>query len=92
MSEVCIFMFFSRFSSKNSFLVGFLVILSVAFGIWVGLFFGAFQWGTFVQKMDDIVNRELGHIQIHHPEFVDEEYDYNFPNGLKPPNTLMGHF
>ena len=57
----------------------FLVILSVAFGIWVGLYFGAFQWGTFVQKMDDIVNRELGHIQIHHPEFVDEEYDYNFP-------------
>ena len=35
-----------------------IVIMSVAFGIWIGMFFGAFQWGTYVQKLDDIVNRE----------------------------------
>lgn len=56
-----------------------LVILSVAIGIWVGLFFGGFQWGMYVQKLDDIVNRELGHVQIHANDFIDEEYDYNFP-------------
>lgn len=56
-----------------------LVVASVAIGIWVGLFFGAFQWGTTVQKVNDLVDRELGHIQIHHPKFIDEEYDYNFP-------------
>tara|TARA_B100001540_G_scaffold237126_1_gene211513 strand:- start:387 stop:1598 length:1212 start_codon:yes stop_codon:yes gene_type:complete len=55
------------------------VILSVAFGIWIGMFFGAFQWGTYVQKLDDIVNREIGHVQIHDSLFIDEEYDYNFP-------------
>ena len=56
-----------------------IVILSVAFGVWIGLFFGAFQWGTYVQKLNDIVNREIGHVQIHHPLFLEEEYDYNFP-------------
>ena len=55
------------------------VIMSVAIGVWAGLFFGGFQWGSFVQKRDDIVNRELGHAQIHAENFVDEEYDYNFP-------------
>ena len=56
-----------------------IVIMSVAFGIWIGMFFGAFQWGTYVQKLDDIVNREIGHVQVHSPNFIDEEYDYNFP-------------
>ena len=56
-----------------------IVILSVAFGIWIGMFFGAFQWGTYVQKLDDIVNREIGHVQVHNSNFIDEEYDYNFP-------------
>ena len=56
-----------------------IVIMSVAFGIWIGMFFGAFQWGTYVQKLDDIVNREIGHVQVHDPNFIDEEYDYNFP-------------
>lgn len=56
-----------------------IVILSVSFGIWIGMFFGAFQWGTYVQKLDDIVNREIGHVQVHDPSFMDEEYDYNFP-------------
>jgi ABC-type lipoprotein release transport system permease subunit len=56
-----------------------IVIMSVAIGIWAGLFFAGFQWGSFVQKLDDIVNRELGHAQIHANKFIDEEYDYNFP-------------
>lgn len=56
-----------------------IVIMSVAFGIWVGMFFGAFQWGTYVQKLDDVVNREIGHVQVHDSNFIDEEYDYNFP-------------
>tara|TARA_Y100000589_G_scaffold36094_1_gene30187 strand:+ start:2054 stop:3265 length:1212 start_codon:yes stop_codon:yes gene_type:complete len=56
-----------------------IVIISVAFGIWIGMFFGAFQWGTYVQKLDDIVNREIGHVQVHDPNFINEEYDYNFP-------------
>ncbi len=56
-----------------------IVIMSVAIGVWVGLFFGGFQWGSFVQKLDDVVNRELGHAQIHAKRFIDEEYDYNFP-------------
>lgn len=56
-----------------------IVIMSVAIGIWVGLFFGGFQWGSFVQKLDDVVNRELGHAQIHAKSFIEEEYDYNFP-------------
>lgn len=57
----------------------FLVIASVAIGVWAGLFFSAFQWGSIEQKMNDLVNREIGHVQIHHKSFIDEEYDYNFP-------------
>lgn len=57
----------------------FLVIASVAIGVWVGLFFSAFQWGSIEQKMNDLVNRELGHVQIHNKNFIDEEYDFNFP-------------
>lgn len=56
-----------------------IVIFSVAVGVWVGLFFAGFQWGSYVQKLDDLVNRELGHVQIHSNSFIDEEYDYNFP-------------
>lgn len=63
-----------------------IVIMSVAIGIWVGLFFGGFQWGSFVQKLDDIVNRELGHAQIHAKDFIEEEYDYNFP--IKHPDHV----
>lgn len=64
----------------------FLVIASVAIGVWIGLFFGGFQWGTYVQKLDDLVNRELGHVQIHAKDFIDEEYDYNFP--IKNPEKV----
>jgi ABC-type lipoprotein release transport system permease subunit len=63
-----------------------IVIMSVAIGVWAGLFFGGFQWGSYVQKLDDIVNRELGHAQIHAKDFIEEEYDYNFP--IKNPEEV----
>ena len=58
-----------------------IVILSVALGVFVGLFFSAFNWGSMNQKMNDLVNRELGHLQIHQNKFIEEfEYKYSIPN------------
>ena len=59
-----------------------IVIMSVAFGIWIGMFFGAFQWGTYVQKLDDIVNREIGHVQVHDPNFINGTFNINYLENL----------
>lgn len=46
------------------------LISSIALGIWAGLFLMSMTQGLNTQRIGNAINSGLGHIQIHHPEFV----------------------
>lgn len=48
------------------------VISSIIIGVWAGIFILSFAWGLYKNNIDESVYRQLSHIQIHHPMFVDE--------------------
>lgn len=49
-----------------------LVILAVALGLWAGIFMLAFSWGINSQRMRDVIETKISHVQIHHHEFRDD--------------------
>lgn len=49
------------------------ILLSVAFGLWTGIFIVAFYEGIIQQRIRSAIDNELSHIQIHHPAFRDEQ-------------------
>jgi ABC-type lipoprotein release transport system permease subunit len=49
------------------------VILAIALGLWGGLFMMAFSWGMSEQRTRDIIDTQTSHVQVHHPEFKDEQ-------------------
>lgn len=62
-----------------------IVLLSIAIGLWVGLFLYAFDFGALAQRVDSVVGEETGHIQLHHPQFVekDKALKYQIPESDK---------
>jgi putative ABC transport system permease protein len=51
----------------------FVVITAVGLGLWAGVFASAFVQGMMSQKIDNVIRHELSHLQVHHPEFRDEQ-------------------
>jgi len=51
----------------------FVVIGSIVIGLWASVFILAFAWGLYKNNIDESVNRQLSHIQIHHPEFTNQQ-------------------
>jgi ABC-type lipoprotein release transport system permease subunit len=51
----------------------FVVIGSIVIGLWASIFILAFAWGLYKNNIDESVNRQLSHIQIHHPEFTHQQ-------------------
>ena len=49
------------------------VILAIAFGLLGGLFSSAWMNGMADQRVQDTFDFETGHIQIHHPDFPENE-------------------
>jgi ABC-type lipoprotein release transport system permease subunit len=49
------------------------VILAIAFGLLGGLFSSAWMNGMADQRVQDIFDYETGHIQMHNPEYVENE-------------------
>lgn len=47
-------------------------MLSVALGLWGGVFIMSLSNGVSIQRKQDVIYSYLSHIQIHHPDFVDE--------------------
>ncbi|MDF9797877.1 putative ABC transport system permease protein [Catalinimonas alkaloidigena] len=47
----------------------FLVITSVALGLWAGTFIMAYAFGIIEQRLKDAIENEISHLQVHHPEF-----------------------
>lgn len=48
------------------------VISSIIIGIWAGIFILSFSWGMYQNNITESVNRQLSHIQLHHPQFQEE--------------------
>lgn len=48
------------------------VISSIIIGVWAGIFILAFSWGLYQNNINESVYRQLSHIQIHHPTFLEE--------------------
>jgi len=48
------------------------VISSIIIGVWAGIFILAFSWGMYKNNIDETVFKQLSHIQIHHPTFIEE--------------------
>ncbi|MAT39951.1 MAG: hypothetical protein CL946_10150 [Ectothiorhodospiraceae bacterium] len=47
------------------------IIAAIALGLWGGMFSNAIYWGMGESMVRSAINRSLGHIQIHHPEYRD---------------------
>jgi len=49
------------------------VILAIALGIWAAMFMSGFATGMAQSYIDNSISSLISHIQIHHPEFKEEE-------------------
>lgn len=49
------------------------VILSIAVGLWAGVFIMAFAWGMYKTQLNEVIRYELSHLQIHHPGFFPDK-------------------
>ncbi len=63
------------------------VISSIIIGVWAGIFILAFSWGMYKNNIDETVFKQLSHIQIHHPTFI-EENDSKFT--ISNIDTIVG--
>lgn len=45
------------------------VILAIALGLWAGIFMMGFSWGMYEQRINYAIQNEVGHFQLHHPDF-----------------------
>ena len=50
-----------------------LVIMSIVFGIWAGLFLMAMTLGLNEQRMSGAVDTYLSHVQVHNPKFKEDQ-------------------
>lgn len=58
------------------------IMLSVVFGLWAGLFMVAYVNGMIEQRVSTAIEKEISHIQLHHPDFkTDYEVKYLIGNG-----------
>jgi len=62
------------------------VILSIVLGLWAGFFTMALTLGLNEQRMDSAVKSYLSHVQIHHPNFLE---NYNIKDTIPYPNKLI---
>jgi ABC-type lipoprotein release transport system permease subunit len=49
------------------------VIFSIAVGLWAGIFITAFAWGLYEQNIQDVIQNQLSHLQVHSPSFAREK-------------------
>lgn len=68
-----------------------LVILSaIALGLLAGVFSVGFMMGMVEQRVDDAVGNEVGHIQLHNPEFLkNDEMDFTIDNAWEIRKKLL---
>jgi len=66
-------------SKKRSFII----IAAIAFGLWGALLAGALMMGWGESVVNTAIDRDLGHIQLHKPDFIrDRELKLSIPSGM----------
>ncbi|MBS1904576.1 MAG: ABC transporter permease [Bacteroidetes bacterium] len=60
------------------------IIMSVALGLWAGMFVMSFYVGFGEERVASAIETEISHIQIHHPKFKDDEdVRFSIPNAAR---------
>ncbi|WP_372641604.1 ABC transporter permease [Ancylomarina sp.] len=68
----------------------FVVIISVSLGLVGGIFSMAMMYGMINQRVQNIIENEISHIQVHHPKFTENyEMQYVIPNAAELQKKLM---
>jgi len=62
------------------------VITSIVLGLWAGFFTMALTIGLNEQRMDSAIKSYLSHVQVHHPDFLE---NYNIKDVIDRPDTLF---
>jgi putative ABC transport system permease protein len=67
----------------------FVVITAISLGLWAGVFGSAFVQGMMKSKVQDVIQTEMSHIQVHVPNFRDE---YNGSLYIKNADEVASDF
>lgn len=68
------------------------LMLAVTVGLWAALVIVGWANGMIQQRMDYLIEREITHAQIHHPEFLADLHPWNnIPEHDKITNWLASH-
>jgi len=68
----------------------FVVIVSVSLGLVGGIFSMAMMYGMINQRVQNIIENEISHIQVHHPRFTENyEMQYVVPDAKELQKELM---
>jgi ABC-type lipoprotein release transport system permease subunit len=67
----------------------FVIMFAIALGICVGIFFLGFSWGLMDQRGRDIIDTQLGHIQLHAERFsLEDSADLQLENAVQLAGAL----
>lgn len=57
-----------------------IVVVAIMLGIWAGTFILGYAFGMVEQRLEDAIQNEISHLQIHHPDFTkDNEPQFSIP-------------
>ncbi|MFO7827253.1 MAG: FtsX-like permease family protein [Bacteroidales bacterium] len=59
------------------------IISAIALGVFAGVYTIAFMVGWVNQRINAVINTEISHIQIHHPEYLETNDVHNFIPDIK---------
>lgn len=60
------------------------ILMAVALGLWGGIFATGLATGMVTQRFRIAIERQISHIQIHHPKFIDyDEVKYHIPEATE---------
>lgn len=69
-----------------------IVITAVALGLWAGSFIMAYAFGMIDQRLEDAIETEISHLQIHHPQYQDDNDPlYAISGSQQKLQTLANH-
>lgn len=66
------------------------VMIAIFLGVWSGIFINALSLGMTNQRTENFLSTSVGHIQIHHPDFLEEnKLNFSIPNFDELNNKLQ---
>ena len=66
------------------------VMIAIFLGVWSGIFINALSLGMTNQRTENFLSTSVGHIQIHHPDFLEEnKLNFSIPNFDELNNNLQ---